>query len=89
MPPPTTPADINHERTTIELGYSSLTDPHKREQAWHLISELASLLDPVRSNDLQMLGVRITLSAPTGDTGGLVGKAEELPGAKSDVEEDL
>ncbi len=81
--------DVSYERTTVELGYSSLTDPHKREQAWHLISELASLLDPVRTNDLQMLGVKITLSAPAGDSNHLVGKSQELPGATADVEDDL
>ncbi len=86
---PIGPAATNYERTTIEVSYSSLTDPHRREQAWHLISELASLLDPVRSNDVQMLGLKITLSARAGDAEGLVGKAEEFPGAKADVEEDL
>lgn len=89
LPTSVGPEVANYELTTIELNYSTLTDPHRREQAWHLVSELASLLDPVRSNDVQMLGVRITLSARVGDSGRLLGKAEELPGTKVDVEEDL
>ena len=83
------PVDINYERTTIEVSYSSLTDPHRREQTWHLVSELASFLDPVRTNDVQMLGVKITLSARAGDAEGLLGKARELPGVRAEVEEDL
>lgn len=86
---PVTPVANNYERTTVEVTYSSLTDPRRREQTWHLIGELASLLDPVRTNDVQMFGVKITLSARVGDAKGLVGKAEELPGARAEAEEDL
>jgi hypothetical protein len=87
--PPMPAADIAYERTVVEINYSSLTDPHKREQAWHLISELASLVDPVRSNDVQMLGLRITVSSQAGVTQALLDKAGQLPGTKTVVEEDL
>jgi len=79
------------DRTTIDLSYSSLTDPNKRQQSWHLVRELASLLDPAKAHltDVQMLGLKISLSARTGDADNLIDKARQLPSTTAEVEEDL
>jgi hypothetical protein len=78
------------ETTVISIPLSSVTDPAKREQVWHLLREVASLVDPAKSsqNDLQMVGLQITISAATGETRGMLGKASQVPGSNSRTEQD-
>ncbi|RPF40457.1 uncharacterized protein DUF499 [Streptomyces sp. Ag109_G2-6] len=78
------------ETTVISIPLSSVTDPAKREQVWHLLREVASLVDPAKSsqNDLQMVGLQITISAATGETQGMLGKASQVPGSSSRTEQD-
>ena len=78
----------SYEVTTILLPEVSLTDTTRRNQAWQFVRELASILDPARNTDVQMLGFRITVNAGTGETVNLLLKAKELPTASASTEDD-
>jgi hypothetical protein len=86
--PPAGPTAYEH--TTITVDYTSATDPARRERVWHLVRELASLLDPAKAhaNDVQMFGFTIELNTRTGDASGLTSKAESVDGARVRSEPD-
>lgn len=80
--------EVTYDRTKIVLDYSSVTDPARRDEAWHLVRELASLLDQARPNDVQMLGLTIEISARSGDAADVVTKASSIAWARADVKPD-
>lgn len=82
--------DPVYERTNITLDLTSLTDDEKRENIWKFVAALASLLDPAKATntDLQMLGLKIEITAQSGDTADLIGKTASIPIMKHTVEED-
>ncbi|WP_439811678.1 DUF499 domain-containing protein [Streptomyces sp. P9-2] len=86
----TNSAEKSFETTVIDLPFSSVTDPAKRDQVWHFVREIASLIDPAKEgqNDVQMVGLQITISAASGDTRSLIAKAEQVPNATSQTEDD-
>ena len=82
-------AETAYEVTKIRMPLSSLTDVSKREGAWGLVRELASLIDPAKMTvDIQMVGLEITVTGRTGDTQHLRNKAETLPGVTVVVEDE-
>ena len=83
-----TPAVATYEITKVKLPLSSVTDVTKRDSAWHFMREVASLLDSGKANDVQMIGIEVTITARTGDTTGLQEKAKGISGASVTVEED-
>lgn len=85
---PATPATATYEITKVKLPLSSVTDLTKRDSAWHLMREVASLLDSGKATDVQMVGIEVTITARTGDAAGLQEKAKEIPGASVTVEAD-
>jgi hypothetical protein len=82
------PAAATYEITKVKLPLSSVTDLTKRDSAWHVMREVASLLDSGKANDVQMVGIEVTITARTGDTAGLQEKVRGIPGASITVEED-
>jgi len=81
--------EVTYEVTKVRMPLSSLTDDAKREAAWGLIRELASLVDPAKVGvDLQMLGLDITVTARAGDTHQLLAKARSLTGLTVAVEDE-
>lgn len=80
--------EVTYDRTKIVLDYSSVTDQARRGQAWHLVRELASLLDQARAKDVQMLGLTIELSARSGDAADVVTKANAIDWARAEVKPD-
>ncbi|MEU4094896.1 DUF499 domain-containing protein [Streptomyces sp. NPDC026673] len=78
------------ETTTINIPFSSVTDPLKRDHVWHLVREIASLIDPARGsqNDLQMIGLQVTISAATGESLPVITKAAQVPNATFRTEDD-
>lgn len=81
--------ESTYEVTTIRVPLSSVTDDSKREGIWHLIRELASLIDPAKiSTDIQMIGLDIAVTARVGDTRQLLNKAESMSGVTVAVEDD-
>lgn len=85
---PTAPAATTYEVTKVKLPLSSVTDVTKRDSAWHLIREVASLLDSGKVTDVQMIGIEVTITARTGDALDLQEKAREIPGTSVVVEVD-
>jgi hypothetical protein len=67
---------------------SSITDASKRESVWHLIRELASVVDPAKMNmvDIQMVGFEVAVTARVGDTADLRSKAGSIPTVTVSVE---
>ncbi len=85
-----TPPDPTYERTSITMDLTSVTDDEKRENIWKFVAALASLLDPAKANhnDLQMLGLRIDITAQTGDTADLIQRTRSVGVIKHQVQED-
>lgn len=81
-------APPRYEITTVTIPDISVTDPTRREQAWQFVRELASLLDPAKSRDVQMLSATITINASKGETTNLIDKAQCLPTARIHTEAD-
>lgn len=79
-----------YEVTTLRLPDTSVTDLARREQLWHLMREVASLLDPAKAHqhDVQMLGFTLTINARTGDTHALVTKSDADPSVHVKTEAD-
>lgn len=77
-----------YDRTTITIDYTSITEPTRRDQVWQLIREVASLLDPARANDVQMIGLSIELSARSGDVDAVTNKAACIDDAHTTIEPD-
>lgn len=80
--------DLSYEVTRIRLPLSSITDASKRESVWHLIRELASVVDPAKMNmvDIQMVGIEVAVTARVGDTSNLTTKADSIPAVTVSVE---
>lgn len=79
---------ISYDRTTITVDYTSITDASRRDQIWQLIREVASMLDPARAKDVQMLGLTIQLSARSGDVDAVAAKATGVQHAQVRTERD-
>ena len=86
--PPSPPTAATYEITKVKLPLSSVTDVSKRDSTWHLMREIASLLDTGKPTDIQMVGIEVTITAQQGEAAALRDKAREIPGATVTVEAD-
>lgn len=89
-PGTTTSTSNSFEQTTITMDLTSMTDDQKREEIWKFVASLASFLDPAKASgtDLQMLGLRVEITARTDDTKDLIEKTKAISVMKSQVAED-
>ncbi len=81
-------AEVRYKRFVLELPNRSLTDPAKRDEVWSLLSKITSQVDPAASIDLQLIDLRLILTAPEGSFAEIAERILQL-GARWRVEDEL